>query len=540
MKLRNIILMLFENADFRSCASHDKSAMKLSYFPYKVSLPLKEINETYMHDIKHIVAIDIGSTNIQMAIAKEHAGRLIIVERQTQRINLALGLDDEKKLSSTSIESAITCLREFSCAFSRLPQTDVRIVATHSLRQARNKSQFISAAAKVMPYPIEVIDGKAAAHLIFNGVAHTHQLDSRALIIDIGGGSTELIIGKQFSPSLTSSLPIGSLDIQKRFFNTGQVNHNNYQQASQFINEQLAHITARFEHFGWQQVLGTSDTIHLVCRALEQLFASPLITLNSLVKLRKKLLFWHAVDSVTLHGFTSDEKWQLSSAVCILESIVKQLNITQLTYCNAALKDGVLYELATSLQKSDVRTKTVKSLTNLYHIDTQYSERIIKQLNKFIIQLTTPVTDLEWQSLCAAAKLHEVGLTINSTNSHLHSAYIIEHSDLLGFSAEEHQLITLLIRHQHQHIQQLPSILPIKHERFITLLSLFRLAIICTVGRLNAPPIPLNIHINAHIIEGELSPSLSGFHGLLAKLNEERKQIEETGIELKFRCQTVA
>ena len=122
----------------------------------------------------------------------------------------------------------------------------------------------------------------------------------------------------------------------------------------------------------------------------------------------------------------------------------------------------------------------------------------------------------------------------------MHSAYIVEHSDLLGFSAAEHQLITLLIRYQHQHIKQLPSVLPITHERFVTLLSLFRLAIICTIGRLNTPPIALNIHINAQTIEGELSPSLSGFHGLLAKLNEEKKQIEQTGIALKFRCQTVA
>lgn len=520
--------------------THDKNAIKLSYFPFKLSQLLNKVNEICMQEIKHIVAIDIGSNNIQMVIAKEYAGRLIIVEHQTQQINLALGLDDERRLSSTVIESAITCLREFSFALSRLPQADIRIVATHSLRQARNKSQFISAAAKVMPYPIEIIDGAAAAQLIFDGVAHTHQLDSRALIIDIGGGSTELIIGKQFTPSLTSSLPIGSSGIRKRFFNTGKITHKDYQQASQFIDEQLANITARCKHFGWQQVLGTSETIHLVCRALEQLFASPLITLNNLVKLRKKLLFWSAVDAITLHGFTIDEKWLLSSAVCILESIVKQLNITQLVYCNAALKDGVLYGLATSLQKNDVRTKTIESLVNIYHTDTQYSDRIIKQFNKFVVQLSTPMTTFECQSVYTAAKLHEVGLTINSKNSHLHSAYIIEHSELLGFSAEEHQLITLLIRHQHQHIHQLPAVLPITHERFITLLSLFRLAIICTVGRLNAPPIPLKIHVYAHIIEGELSPSLSGFHGLLAKLNEERKQIEETGIALRFRCKTVA
>ena len=366
-----------------------------------------------MHHSNHIVAIDIGSNNCQMIIAKEHAGRLTIVERQTQRINLALGLDDERNLSHASINRAVACLREFSFAFSRLPHTNVRIVATHSLRLAHNKSQFIKAAAKVMPYPIEIIDGKTAAQLIFDGVAHTQQLDSRALIIDVGGGSTELIIGKQFIPSLTTSLNIGSSDIGKRFFNSGQITHSDYHLATQFISEQLAHTTTRFKQFGWQQVLGTSDTIHLISRALEQLFASPSITLNSLVKLRKKLLFWSNVDAITLHGFTSDEKWLLSSAVCILESVVRQLNITQLTYCNAALRDGILYGLTTSLKKSDVKARTLESLVNLYHTDTQYSDRIIKQLNKFIVQLTTPVTTLEWQAICAAAKLHEVGLTIN-------------------------------------------------------------------------------------------------------------------------------
>lgn len=494
-----------------------------------------------MTDSNHIVAIDLGSNSFQMIIAKEHAGKLTIVERQKQRINLALGLDKDNHLSEQAIARAAACLKEFAQSFSRLPHSKVRIVATHSVRKAVNRDDFLKAAFKVLPYSIDVIDGNTEAQLIFQGIAHTQAIVERTLIIDIGGGSSEFIIGKHFDPSLTCSLELGSSHLRRQCFSNGKITQLQFDQASDIVHQQLMTVADRYRKFGWKKVLGTSGSIKLVSQSLEELFGSPIITPKSLNKLHKKLMQWGNVDAIALTNFDRDKTLLLPSAVCILQNICKEFAIDEIVFCPAALREGVLYGLSESRHDSDIRRQTVESMTRLYHTDIDYSRRVSSQLFNFVDQLPIEqqLSEQEWACLTWAAQLHEVGLVINSKKRQWHSAYIIEHSDMLGFDEFERMLITSLIRYHRGKIIKKPTLFELDKTRFMTLLSLFRLAILCTKGRLNSAPIPLKIHIDNHLIVGEVSPSLSGCNGLINDLHEEKERLVNAGITLDLRCETI-
>lgn len=489
-----------------------------------------------MTDSNQIVAIDLGSNSFQMIIAKEHTGKLTIVERQKQRTNLALGLNSENQLSHEAIERSVACLKEFSQSFSRLHHSKVRVVATHSLRKATNRDEFIKAAFKVLPYPIEIIDGDSEAQLIFKGIAHTQTIAERTLIIDIGGGSTEFIIGQNFDASLTCNLELGSSNLRRKYFINEDITQKQFDNASEYIQHQLLTVADRYRKFGWKKVLGTSGTIKLVSQCLELINGSPLITLDSLHHLQKKLIEWGTVSTFELNNFDDEKALLLPSAVCILQNICQTFAIEHIKFCSSALREGVLYGLSDSCNNSDIRRKTIESMTRLYHTDVEYSRRVNNQLHHFLEQLPKEyyLDKKELNCLTWAAQLHEVGLLINSEKRQQHSAYIIEQSEMLGFDEDERYLITTLIRyHRGKMIKNCDLInselSTITNHHLMALITLFRLAIICTKGRLNSLPVPLKIHVNNSFIVGDIPTELITNNGLIRDLNNEKEKLIEMG-----------
>ena len=494
-----------------------------------------------MIDTRYIVAIDLGSNSFHMVIAKEHAGQLTVVERQKQRTNLSMGLNENNQLSTASIDRAMLCLKEFGRSFSRLPQSNIRIVATQSLRKAINRSEFIKAAFKVLPYPIEVIDGDTQAQLIFEGVAHTHAIVERTLVIDIGGASTEFITGQHFDAALTCSLALGSSQLRRQCFYQPEITQSQFDNANDVVSQQLLAVAERYRKFGWKKVLGASGSIKLVSQCLEQLFGSTIITPKALNRLQKKLINWGHIDNITLHNFDHEKRLLLPSSVCILKNICQQFSITEIQYCSAALREGVLYSLSESIHDSNIRRQTVESMTRFYHTDIQYSRRVTNQLCTFVEQLppAQKLSPQEWTCLTFAAQLHEIGLAINTKQRQRHSAYIIEHSDMLGFNDNEKTLIIALVRYHRAAIIKHPQLFNIENTRFTILLSMFRLAIICTRGRIHSAPIPLKITVKNHFIVGEAPPSLYESNGLIDDLNQEKEQLLNTGFVLDKRGETV-
>jgi len=492
-----------------------------------------------MNQPKHIVAIDLGSNSFHMVIAKEHQGRLTIVDRCKQRVRLSTGLDQDNVLSEQAIVRGVECLREFARRFSRLPHSAVRIVATQSLRKAVNRDAFIKAAFKVLPYPIEVIDGHTEAELIYFGVAHTQPLRQRTLVIDIGGGSTELIIGRHFEPSLKESLDLGSGQLRNKFFTHGDISQLAFNQAYDFARVQLSTVADRYRKYGWKSALGTSGSIKAVQQVLKELNGSSNITRKRLRRLKKQLISWGAVDSIPLPNINPEKLDILPSAVAILLASFDMLALDELDYCSGALREGVLYGLSESRTDSDIQQQTLNSMIKLYHTDTSYSHRVVAQLAIFSQQLiATPskLTKEEFHCLTWAAQLHEIGLNINSKKRQEHGAYIIKHSEMLGFNQTEQEIIALLVKNHRGNI--VVSSLPENYanKRVMFLVSLLRIAIICTQGRLNLPALPIKLSYCAKVMKltVECNELINNKSGLGQALKEEQQRLIDGELTLDF------
>jgi exopolyphosphatase/guanosine-5'-triphosphate,3'-diphosphate pyrophosphatase len=482
----------------------------------------------------HLVAIDLGSNSFHLIIAREQDGCLQIMHRQKQAVSLAKGLDELNYLSVQAITKAIECLSEFNLSLARIPNSAIRIVATQALRQANNSQEFINLAKKVLPYPIEIISGKLEAELIYKGVAHTQPLRGSTFIIDIGGGSTELVIGRNFSTSLTDSLAMGCISVQQKFFLNGEITAKSMHDAQSYAVDQLTGVADRYRESNSKTLLGTSGSIKAISQVMLELYADDKITEKRLKRLVKQLIGWQHYSHIPLRSLEEARRPLLASAVAILSSCFSQLGIEQMRFSTGGLREGVLYDLSQSRTDIDTRDRTIHSLMRLHHIDTAFSQRVLKQLaliNKQLKNTNAQLSGAEFTLLCWAAQLHEIGIAINSKKRQHHGGYIIEHSDMPGFSENEKKIIVLLIRNHRAQIKlnineqdQLITTTP----RIQLLIQLLRLAIIFTQGRLQTRDTEVQVyyHQNALIVALENQPELQ------SKLKKEVEKQASAGLTL--------
>ncbi|MBL4822724.1 MAG: hypothetical protein JKX90_04275 [Colwellia sp.] len=253
-------------------------------------------------ETNHLVAIELGSNSFHLIIAREQDGCLQIVHRQKQSVGLGKGLDQLDYLSAPAITKAIVCLHEFNLSLANISNSAIRIVATQALRQAKNSQQFINLAKKVLPYPIEIISGKLEAELIYKGVAHTQPLRGRTFIIDIGGGSTELVVGDNFSPSLADSLTMGCISLQQKFFFNGEITATAMHDAKNFAIKQLKGVADRYRESNSKTLLGTSGSIKTISQVMLELYGDDKITVKRLKRLVKQLIGWQHCNNIPLRS----------------------------------------------------------------------------------------------------------------------------------------------------------------------------------------------------------------------------------------------
>ncbi|MBL4765005.1 MAG: Ppx/GppA family phosphatase [Colwellia sp.] len=484
--------------------------------------------------INHLVAIDLGSNSFHLIIAREQDGCLQIVHRQKQAVGLAKGLDKLNYLSTPAITKAIACLHEFNLSLANIPNSAIRIVATQALRQANNSQQFINLAKKVLPYPIEIISGKLEAELIYKGVAHTQPLRGSTFIIDIGGGSTELVVGDNFSTSLVDSLTMGCISLQQKFFLNGEITATAMHDAKNFAIKQLSGIADRYRESNSKTLLGTSGSIKTISQVMLELYSDDKITAKRLKRLVKQLIGWQHCNNIPLRSLEDPRRPLLASAVAILSSCFSQLGIKQLKFSAGGLREGVLYDLSQSRTDIDTRERTIHNLMRLHHIDQAFSQRVLQQLtliNKQLKNTAVQLSRAEFMQLCWAAQLHEIGIAINSKKRQHHGGYIIEHSDMPGFSESEKKTIVLLVRNHRAQIKLNAgeqSHLIATNQRTHLLIQLLRLAIIFTQGRLQPrnTQVQLSHHDNALII------ALTDQAELQSKLNKEVEKQASAGLTL--------
>jgi len=405
---------------------------------------------------QEFAAVDLGSNSFHMVIAREVDGAMQIIGRLKQRVHLADGLDARSMLSEEAMERGLNCLSLFAERLQGFSPSSVCIVGTHTLRQALNAPEFLKRAEKVIPYPIEIISGNEEARLIFMGVEHTQPEKGRKLVIDIGGGSTELVIGEDFEPRLVESRRMGCVSFAQMYFPGGTITRENFQRARMAAIQKLENLAWQYRIQGWNVALGASGSIkaaHEVLLAMGE--KDGIITPERLVLLTDEVLKHKSFDALSLPGLSDERK-----------SVF------------------VLYEMEGRFRHQDIRSRTAQSLANQYNIDREQAKRVLETTVQIYEQWQEQNPKLDHPQLAAllkwAAMLHEVGLNINHSGMHRHSAYILQNSDLPGFNQEQQTMMATLVRYHRKAIKldDLPRFTLFKKKQFLPLIQLLRLGVL--------------------------------------------------------------
>lgn len=439
--------------------------------------------ETNVVKPQEFAAVDLGSNSFHMVIARVVNGALQVLSRLKQRVYLADGLDSQNRLSEEAMERGLNCLTLFAERLQGFSPQNVSIVGTHALRQAVNVEEFLRRAADIIPYPIEIISGHEEARLIFMGVEHTQPEKGRKLVIDIGGGSTELVIGEDFEPMLIESRRMGCVSFAQQFFPNGEISENNFKRARLAAAQKLETLAWEYRIYGWEYALGASGTIKATHEILLEMGKKDgLITPGRLEMLREQILQFKSFKSLSLPGLTEDRQSVLVPGLAILCGIFDALSIKELRLSDGALREGVLYEMEGRFRHQDIRIRTAQSLASHYNIDREQASRVLETTELLYEQWAEQNVNQVNPQLKAllnwASMLHEVGLGINQSGMHRHSAYILQNTNLPGFNQEQQLLLSLIVRFHRKAIklEELPRLNLFKKKQYLPMIQLLRLA----------------------------------------------------------------
>ncbi|AQZ94404.1 exopolyphosphatase [Halopseudomonas phragmitis] len=413
--------------------------------------------QTELADFPLIAAIDLGSNSFHMVLARVDHGEIRILERRGEKVQLAAGLNELGELSEEAMQRGLDCLRRFAQLISGLPDGAVRIVGTNALREARNRAQFIRQVRQILGHRAEVISGREEARLIYLGVSHTLADDAgKRLVVDIGGGSTEFIVGERFESLLRESLHMGCVSYSRDFFADGRISAARYAQAYTAARLELMNIEQAISRLGWQEAVGASGTIRAVGLCIQAAGRGQgEVTLEGLQWLKRKVLKASHVDKLELDGLKPDRRPILPAGLAILEALFDALGVQSMTHSEGALREGVLYDLIGRHQHEDVRERTLNALVERCHVDLEQAARVEAKAISLLGKVNGawgPFDAKQVELLRWAARVHEVGLDIAHNQYHKHGAYLIEHADLPGFSRQDQQALALLIRGQRRNL----------------------------------------------------------------------------------------
>ncbi len=437
-----------------------------------------------------IAAVDLGSNSFHLIVAQIENGQLQVIDRLKEMVRLGAGLDNRKRLSEEAQERALDCLSRFGELLHDLPQHAVRAVGTNTLRQIRDGGTFLHKAEKLLNHPIEIIAGHEEARLVYLGVAHgLAGGEEKRLVVDIGGGSTELIVGTGMETLNRESLFMGCVNFSQRFFPNQKITRQLMDAAVIAGRLEVRPVQTIYESGNWELAVGSSGTIRSIRDVVQsQGWADKGITRKSLKKLRKAIIDAGDADSLELEGLSENRRPVFAGGVAVLSAVFQALNIEQMLVSSLALREGLLYELLGSIQHHDVRERTVDTLVQRYGLDKGQGQRVSETTMLLLDQVaeTWRLDSPELRLLLRwAAVLHEIGVAISHGGYHKHGAYILANADLAGFSRQSQGMLAMLVR---AHRRKFPSsqfngLGSELHEYSKRLAILLRLAVLLHRGR---------------------------------------------------------
>jgi len=418
-----------------------------------------------------LAAVDLGSNSFRLQVARVENDQLYMLDELREPVRLAAGLTPDRYLDTEAQQRALTTLGLFAERLRGLPREAVRAVGTNSLRVARNAADFIPQAEHVLGFPIEVIAGHEEARLIYLGVAHgLPQSPDNLLVMDIGGGSTEFIIGNGLNPLRLESLYMGCVSYSMRFFPDEEITKQNLKKAELAARNELQTIAADFKG-QWKQAFGSSGTAKAIGEILElNGYSKGGITRNGLEKLRAQLLKAGNVHKLDLQGLRPDRLPVLAGGFAILYAAFCELEIERMQPALGALREGVLYDLLGRFHDNDMRDVTVRQFMQRYRIDARQAERVAQLARLFLQQfLGDEAGETTLHMLGWAAKLHEIGISVAHSGYHKHTAYILANADMPGFSKKEQARLSLLALAQRGNLDKLEEQLKNAEDRVLAM-----------------------------------------------------------------------
>lgn len=486
-----------------------------------------------------IAAVDLGSNSFHMIVAQvsEH-GELKQIDKLKEMVRLRGGLDKKNNLSAEKQEEALACLRRFGERIRHLPVESVRVAGTNTLRTMRDATEFQALAKEALGHSVSIIAGREEARLIYLGVAHTlSDDDGKRFVMDIGGGSTEFIIGEKFKPLELESLNMGSVSVTQRFFADGSLKKKKWEKAITALSLDITPIKNAYEIGHWDVATGASGTIKAARKIVHALeFEKFGITLASLHKVRDLMIEADHIDHVDLPKLKADRKPVFAGGLAVLIAAFETLKIDRMTVSDGALREGLLYDLIGRIHHEDTRDKSITSLMKRFDIDQIQSQQVTATAKHLFKQAAKHwgLNKRHQKLLIWAAMIHELGLSITHSNYHIHGAYILENADLPGFSRKgQSWLSTLVSTHRRSINNGAFERLPPHEQGIVKKLSvLLRLSVLFHRSRKNAQILP-EIHakensIDIHCQELEKRPML------FVDLKREQEWLKNIAFTLHF------
>ncbi|HVR94856.1 MAG TPA: Ppx/GppA phosphatase family protein [Casimicrobiaceae bacterium] len=394
-----------------------------------------------------LAVVDLGSNSFRLEIGRVEGGQIYRQDTWRETLRFGAGLDRHGRIKPAAMKAAIECLQRFHERLSGVHPSAVRAVATNTFRVAKNAREFLPQAERALGFPIDVIGGHEEARLIYLGVAHVLPPSAAPrLVIDIGGGSTELIIGRGLEPERLESLRIGCVGMTQRFFPNGKVTAGAFDAAETAARVEIEAIASEFGPSHWRDAFASSGTAAALAEILEQNAFSPRgITPVGLARLKKRLIQAGNVHRLHVSALKPERAPVLAGGLAIMSAAVAELRISRIDPVGGALRLGVLYDLLGRTIDEDVRKLTVERFVDRYRIERAHAARVAA-LAAALCRRVTPVRDpAQTQLLTWASLLHEIGMSVAHLSFHKHGAYILQHADMPGFSAGEQSRLAILV-----------------------------------------------------------------------------------------------
>jgi exopolyphosphatase/guanosine-5'-triphosphate,3'-diphosphate pyrophosphatase len=488
-----------------------------------------------------LAAVDLGSNSFHMVVARYTHGQLVILDRLREMVRLGAGLEADGRLNKDVTARALACLERFGQRLRDMRPDSVRVVGTNVFRRARRKEAFVERAREAIGHPIEIVSGIEEARLIYSGVSHTMATGTgRRLVCDIGGGSTEIIIGEGLEPLELESLQIGCVRLSEEFFADGRLSPKRMARARVAARQAIEPYQAAFRRRGFDEAVGSSGTVRAIGDTIRELDPAAIdIGADGLERIIQELNAIEHIRDLKLNAITEDRKLSFAGGVAILAEVFEQLGIESMRVSEGAMREGLLYDLLGRYTDEDARERTVRSMQERFHVDLAQAERVEATAVDFLSQVEEPwsLTEPAIEQLVRwAARLHEIGLDVAHSGYHRHGAYLLANGDMAGFPREEQKLLAIMVggHRRKPAIEEADDLAAPWDKRAPAMTLLLRLAVLLHRGRSSVALPAIKLGARADALEMRFPPEWLDDHPLtVADLQQEIETLKSVGFRLR-------